>query len=139
MPAKPPHNRKLGLLGVSLTKARLNPLSGKALDHVRDELERIMVEAGYLNGAPFSWVTVSVRYGLRMDEEPKYQRINKRYGDLPLAIEVDTHLLRDASLDDLKAIFKLAVVKCLIHAGRRYSRPTDRLEAELTRMIEASR
>ena len=61
MIAKPPHNRKLGLSGVSLTKARLNKQSGKALDAARDEIEKVIVEAEYLEGAPFSWVTIAVR------------------------------------------------------------------------------
>ena len=60
----------------------------EALTAVRDELEAVLIESGYCEGAPFSWVTLSIRYGLKEESEPHYQAINKKYGDLPLAIEV---------------------------------------------------
>lgn len=132
MIAKPPHNRKLGLLEVSLTKQRLKPQWGQALDWIRDVVEKIMIESGYLEGAPFSWVTIAVRYGLKNDDKPSYQAINKKYGDLPLAIEVDTHELIDVSLADLKLIFGKAVLKSLIHAGEKFDRPIGDLEKILS-------
>lgn len=137
MIAKPPHDRKLGLVGASLTKARLNKQSGQALDMVRDAVEKAMVESGYLDGAPFSWVTIAVRYGLKNDDKPIYQRINKTYGDLPLAIEVDTHEMMGASLDDLKRIFLHAILKALIHAGQKYGRPVAALESMLVSAPES--
>ena len=132
MIAKPPHNRKLGLVGASLTKARLHKQSGQALDFVRDVIEQTMTESGYLEDAPFSWVTIAIRYGLKNDDKPTYQPISKKYGDLPLAIEIDTHELMEASLGDLKSIFGKAVLKALIHAGRKFERPTGSLEKMLS-------
>lgn len=126
---KPPHNRKLGLSGVALTKARNNRFDAKALTEVRDEIEKVMVESGYLEEAPFSWVTIAVRYGLKDDSEPEFQKINKEYGDLPLSIEVDTNKLTGASLEELKGIFRLSVLKALISAGIKYQRPIEKLEA----------
>jgi hypothetical protein len=137
MIAQPPHNRKLGLCGVSLTKAKVHKQSAQAADLVRDAVEDLMIEAGYLDGAPFSWVTVAIRYGLTNDEEPSYQAINKTYGDLPLSIEVDTHEFIDASLDQLKVIFGKAVLKALIHAGRKYERPTGALEIMLSTLPDS--
>ncbi len=128
---KPPHNRKLGITGIALTKARNNPNDVKALTVVRDEIEKVMTESGYLDGAPFSWVTLAIRYGLKNDDEPTYQKINSHYGDLPLAIEVDTHELLDSPLEQLKKVFKRAALTSLIHAGRKYARPTLELEAQL--------
>jgi Immunity protein 39 len=138
MIAKPPHNRKLGLSGVSLTKARLNKQSGKALDDTRDEIEKIIIDSEYLEGAPFSWVTIAVRYGLKNDGKPCYQAVNKKYGDLPLSIEVDTHELIDTSLEELKLIFKEAVLKALIHAGKKFERPTGPLERVLESIPESA-
>ena len=127
----PPHNRKLGLNGVALTKQRNNPHDVKALTAVRDEIEKVIIDSEYLEGAPFSWVTIAVRYGLNNDDKPSYQSVNKRYGDLPLSIEVDTHELIDASFEELKLIFKGAVLKALIHAGKKFERPTELLEQVL--------
>ena len=127
----PPHNRRLGLLGVSLTKARLNRDRMAAMKIVRDEIEGLMLASGYLEDAPFWWVTVAIRYGLKYDRKPHYQRINKKYGDLPLAIEVDTHDLVGAPLARVTEIYRRAVLVSLIDAGRKYDRPVERLEREL--------
>lgn len=131
-PAKPPHNRKLGLIGTSLTKARLNKSSGIALDSVRDELEAVLINSNFFEGAPFSWVTLSIRYGLKEESEPHYQAINKKYGDLPLAIEVSTEKMQGASLDELKRIFRDAALIALIHAGEKHGRPVDALKSIAT-------
>lgn len=131
MIAKPPHNRKLGLSGIALTEQKNNRHDAKALTAVRDVVEKAMIESGYLDGAPFSWVTIAVRYGLKNDDKPSYQAINKKYGDLPLAIEVDTHEMVGASLDDLTLTFGKAVLKALIHAGQRFERPVEALERML--------
>jgi hypothetical protein len=133
-PAQPPHGRKLGIPGTSLTKVRLNKHGGKALNLVRDSLEQLLVESCFLDDAPFSWVTVSIRYGLKNEDAPHYEKINKRYGDLTLAIEVDTHELISATMEELTLKFKVAALKALIHAGRKYERPTEQLEAELTKL-----
>ena len=125
---KPSHNRKLGLLGVALTKQRNNRYETQALTEVRDEIENALVETQYLADTPFSWVTVTVRYGLKNEDIPKYQAVNKKYGDLPLSIEVDTNDIRGASLVELKLIFRRATLKALIHAGNKFGRNTDFLE-----------
>lgn len=134
---RPPHNRRLGLCGVSLTVARPNHNNGVAAEAVRDEIENIILTSGYLEHAPFWWVTIAIRYGIKYDSKPHYCRINKKYGDLPLAIEVDTHDLIDASLPKLTAIFRRAVLISLIDAGRKYDLPVDRLERALAREISA--
>jgi hypothetical protein len=128
---QPPHKRKLGLLGTSLTKARLHRDSGSALDAVRDDIERVLIETGYLDGAPFSWVSLAIRYGLKDEAAPHYQRINQKYGDLPLAIEVDTHRLVGATRTQLEKVFRVAVLRALVHAAEKYQRPAERLRAKL--------
>lgn len=129
--AKPPHNRKLGLLEVSLTKQRLKPLWGTALDWVRDDIEKVIINSRFLEGASFSWVTIAIRYGLKDDKKPDYQIINKKFGDLPLSIEVDTNKLIDSSIHELKLIFGKAVLVALIHAGQKFERPVNELTEKL--------
>ena len=125
------HGRRLGLSGVALTKARNNRFDNQALTAVRNEVEAVLDESGYLVGAPFSWVTIAVRYGLIDADAPVYQPISKKYGDLPLSIEVDTNRLVGADLASLTGMFKRAVLLALMHAGKKYDRPTATLEAEL--------
>jgi len=128
MIAKPPHNRKLGLTGIALTKQRNNRHDIKSLAAVRDEIEKIIIDSEFLKNAPFSWITIAVRYGLKNDSKPNYRAVSKKYGDLPLSIEVNTHELINASFEELKLIFKKAVLKALIHAGHKFDRPTEILE-----------
>jgi hypothetical protein len=108
-----------------------------AMEIVRDEIESLMLTSGYLDYAPFWWVTIAIRYGLKYDAKAHYQRINKKYGDLPLAIEIDTRDLLEAPLARVREIFRRAVLISLIDAGRKYGRPVERLQKEL-HAIEAA-
>ncbi|WP_298465963.1 Imm39 family immunity protein [uncultured Erythrobacter sp.] len=130
-PATPPHDGKLGLGGVSLTMARVPKYDLDAMQLVTDQIEPIMEESGYLLDAPFSWVTLMIRYGLKNEEKPHYMAINRKFGDLPLAIEVDVHEMLGASLEELHNIFKRASLLALIHAGQRYDRPVESLKKML--------
>ncbi len=122
-------NRKLVLSGISLTTARPNRYDIQAMQDLSSELEPIMISSGFLREAPFKWIGLSIRYGLTNDDKPVYQGINKKHGDLSLAIEVDTHELQNADLKDIKRIFGVATLKALIHAGEKYKLPTEALIA----------
>ncbi|MDO9474592.1 MAG: Imm39 family immunity protein [Caulobacter sp.] len=126
------HNRKLVLSGVALTKARIPPRpNALAASRVRDELEREIIDSQYLEGAPFRWVGLIIRYGLKDETEPHYEAINDKDGDLPLAIEVDVHRLLDVSEDEMATVYRKATLSALVHAGERYQRPVERLRALL--------
>lgn len=129
------HNRKLGLSGAAMTTARLPRYTIEVATHVRDEIERIMIDTDYLSGAPFEWVTISLRYGLKNEEEPHYDPINKQYGDLPLAIELDTNELVDASREEIKKAFELATLKALVAAGKKFNLQYAQLAARLEAIV----
>lgn len=129
------HDRKLGLSGAAMTTARLPRYTIEVATQVRDEIERIMIDTGYLTGAPFEWVTISLRYGLKNDEDPHYDPVNKQYGDLPLAIELDTNELVDASREKIKKAFEIATLKALVSAGKRFNLPHAQLEARLEEFV----
>lgn len=128
------HNRKLGLLGADMVRARFKADEMKAMRDVRDEVEGIMERSDYLLNAPFLWITLSLRFGLKNEEEPHYERINTKYGDLPLAIELNSHELVNAELDDLKRLFMIATLKALVHAGHKFRLPTEMLERALWKL-----
>lgn len=121
------HNRKLVIGGVALVKARLKN-TGPAVDAVRDEIEKLLIEADFFADAPFKWVGLIIRYGLENKFEPLYQRINKTHGDLPLSVEVDTHPLLGADIETVKAVVRLATIEALLHVARKYNLPTKPLE-----------
>lgn len=129
------HNRKLVLSAVALVKVRLNAKAVAAAgNRVRDELEQEIIESGFLEGAPFKWVGLIIREGLVDETKPHFQRINQRHGDLPLAIEIDTHRLLGASEDEVAAVYRKATLLALVAAGERYKLPTERLRLLLSTM-----
>ena len=133
------HDRKLVLGGISLTQARLRGVRDlEALTFVRDELEREMIESAYLDGAPFKWVGIIIRYGLKDDQAPEFARINRKHGDLPLAIEIDTHKLLNASYEQLVLIFRKATLIALVNAGEKYGLKSGRMKLLLTSMVAGS-
>jgi hypothetical protein len=127
------HNRKLGLCSASLTAARLRNHADSAMTEVRDEIEQVIIASNFLANAPFKWITLSLRLGLKNEDEPHYEPINKRYHDLPLAIEVDVRELQHADYQELHRLFGIAVLKALIHAGAKYGLPWHELDQLLKR------
>jgi hypothetical protein len=128
------HNRKLVLGAVALTAARNNQHDIEVMGTIMDEIEPVMASTGYLDNAPFKWVGLILRYGLKNDDKPSYQRINKKHGDLPVAIELDTHELRHASRDELKELFVIATLKVLVDVAKQYALPHERFEKMLRDM-----
>lgn len=130
------HNRKLVIGGVALVKARLKN-DGHAMVQVCDELEPVLLNSGWFPTAPFRLVSLIIRYGLKTESEPQFQRISKTHGDLPIAVEVDTHHLLDIHKEPerLKAFLKRVTIDCLLSVARRHDLPTGALEHERQKVI----
>jgi Immunity protein 39 len=129
------HNRKLVLGAVALTMGNTDSSTTlPAANLVRDDLERELIESEYLSGAPFQWVSLIIRYGLKYELVPQYRGINKKYGDIGLAIEIDTHELLEATLQQTILIFRKAALRALVHAGDKYGLSTERLKVLLTEL-----
>lgn len=124
------HNRRLGLCGAALTTVRIPRFDIQTMAAVRDKLEAIIDKSGYLYGAPFEWVTISLRYGLKNEDEPHFEPISKKYADLPLSIELDTNELISCSREEMQKAFEIASLKALLHAGRRFNLSCSELEAQ---------
>jgi hypothetical protein len=129
MPVAPSHGRKLGVMGVSLTKSRLPKGCDAVLSEVREELESLLEATGYLKDAPFSWVTVALRFGLKDDLEPSFSKVNKKSGDLPLAIELDISGLLGKSSEEYRLAYRKAIARALHSAGLRYMLSTKSTDA----------
>jgi hypothetical protein len=135
MTAKPLHNRKLVLSGIALTKARIRRDDLRALESAGKEIEALVISADFLSDVPFSWVGISILYGLKNSDVPEYHRVSKKYGDLSVNMEIDTHEIMRAEFETLVKVFKIAVLKALIHIGKKYARPIDAFERELIRTV----
>lgn len=127
-PSLPPHDTRFGYLGISLTKAKVQKRWRVALNTLQAHLEPLLIRSGYLHEAPFSWVTLAIRYGEKSDIHPTIEPINKEYGDLSLGIEVDVRRLIEGSDDEIISILERASLIALIEAGRKYERPVMELE-----------
>jgi hypothetical protein len=123
------------LAGVALTRARLPARqNAAAMNRTRDDLEQDVIQSGYLDSAPFKWVGLVIRYGLVDETEPHYKKIDAKDGELPVAIEIDTHRLLEASEEQMVAIYRKATLMALAHAGKKYGLNTARVDRLLSEM-----
>jgi hypothetical protein len=63
------HNRKLVIGGAALVKARLKN-TGPAMVSICDELEKVLAASEFFANAPFGWISMIIRYGLKNEFEP---------------------------------------------------------------------
>ncbi|MCA0370693.1 MAG: immunity protein 39 [Proteobacteria bacterium] len=124
------HNRKYVPSALGLIQGRVrNDL--KLMD--QDYIESLLIQSGYCEDAPFTWVGLLYRYGLENKTIPRYGRISKKYGDASLIVDLKMEILQWAdrnNLNLLRSILMIAALDALIHAGKKYKRPTELLEAE---------
>lgn len=88
--------------------------------------------AGFFAGAPFTWVGLIIRYGSVTQTDPEYDRIDKKDGELPIAIELPMERLQKMGREELKRTFMLATLDALVHVGKKYSLPAEALIAMRT-------
>ncbi len=130
------HNRKLVLAGVALTKAKLPAKqTALAMGQARDEIEQEVISSDYLKTAPFKWVGLVIREGLKDELQPHYKKIDVDDGELPVAIEIDTHRLLGATADQMKAIYRRASLIALAHAGEKYGLKATRINQLLSESL----
>lgn len=125
------HDRKLGLLGADLVVVHFKVDRVKLLGAIRGQVEAWMIESGYLDGAPFRWVTLSLRSGLKNDIKPSYRRVSARDGDLSMTIEMDVREPRFAGEEQVRRAYLTATLRALAHAAQRFGLNADRIDFEL--------
>jgi hypothetical protein len=98
----------------------------------KEEYFDFLNSSGYFDGAPFLWISMIIRYGLKNDPKTIYRgRINKKYWDLPLSKELDMRVLLTADENDvgmLKDFFEIAALDSMIDAGKKYKLNIKALE-----------
>ena len=113
--------------GVSLVKGRI-PDAGVVMQEICNQLEPLLAETGYIDNAPFKTVSLILRFGEKTDFTPIYEPINKRYSELPVAVELQLAALRSADKDTVINEFFSATIGVLIDVARKYSLPFGELE-----------
>lgn len=74
------------------------------------------------------------REGLKNDPVPEIRRINKKYGKLPVAFEIDVHLLYRQEDETIHRVYCASALWALVSVGRKYNLPTEALEARLAEL-----
>lgn len=81
----------------------------------------------------FDRISVMFLYGLKMDMIPRYDRIDKKYKNLGISMELDTHIMRWANTynyDLLKEIYMISICEGVLHVLKKYKLPSDSVAEE---------
>ncbi|WP_431264988.1 Imm39 family immunity protein [Roseateles chitinivorans] len=114
--------------GSYLAKGRLKQSSAAALA-ARNGLEVRLIEAGYLDGAPFRTVSLILRYGDKEDLNPDIGSVDEVHSELPVTVMLDLAALRALDLDALTAKFTQVMADILIDVAVNFDLPYAFLEA----------
>ena len=124
------HNRKFVVGGVEVVKIR-GKHATPALVLVRDEIESVLIEANFFDGAPFKAISLIVRFGLVDMEKPEYQGITKRDGYLNISIELDAHPLIRSTPETTYSVIRGAMLRAILHVSQKYGLPDEGLNKYL--------
>lgn len=132
------HNRKLVIGGVALVKGRLRG-DGSAMIDVHNEIDQLLTAINFTEEAPFKYVSLIIRYGIKNETKPKYQGIAKKYDELMIAIELDMTLLKSADKNGtLKSVFQIATLDALIDVANKYQLPAKTLIEKRAEIIRTT-
>ena len=127
------HNRKIVIGGSSLTDANLRGVKTlRALTQVQDNVEREIISSGYLEGAPFDFLGVTIRYGLKNEDRVVLFGLHEKTLCYEGAVEVDVRDMLDASYEELLLIFTYATLRVVLAIGEKFSLQT----AELSKLLD---
>lgn len=100
--ARPPH---MDLAVLTRLQSNIGPL----LDKIK-----------FFEGMEFNWITIQIEYGLVNDSEPRMERIDKRYLDLPMTMQIDIRTILKMNEDQLYQYFLGVLEICLVHVAMKY-------------------
>lgn len=126
-----PFDRRLSVGADALVKGRIK--NSKLMIDVEKKLDLIIRNHNYFYECPFLWVGLGYRYGIKHNLKLEFQRIDKKWGYLPIALELDMEILKWAdqnNLDLLHDIYMIAALEALIQVGQKYKLSTAVFEDE---------
>ena len=116
------HNRKYVPGMIDLVKGRVRN-DMPIMKNNQNDIELLIISSQILNSAPFKWVGLMYRYGIKNDLNVEYDRIDKKDGELPIAIELRMDILQWAdrnNLDLMYEIFMIGALEAMIHVCQKY-------------------
>ena len=116
------HPWKFVSSGIDLVGARL--MNYKLVGQwEKGKLQELLISSGYFSDPRFTWVGMSIRFGLKNDKKTEFQGIDKKYECIDLAKELDMRILLTADENDVDMLvdfFKIAELDSLIDVGKKY-------------------
>lgn len=103
----------------------------------KGELQELLISSGYFSDSRFTWVGLTIRYGLKNDKKTEFQGIDKKYECIDLAKELDMRVLLTADENDVDILLdflKIAALDSLIEAGYKY-----KLNPEAIKILQKER
>ena len=125
-----PFDRRVGCGATALVMGRLRNKE-KWEDIIK--LDTLVRQNDLFKDAPFLWVGISYRYGIKNNLKIEFSRVGKKYGDLFVALELDMEILMWAdrnNLDLLHDIFMIAALEALLQVCDKYKLPKELFIAE---------
>jgi hypothetical protein len=121
------HDRKLvfGIMGLIQGRAKNINIT---LPSIRDRLEQMIIDSNCLEKAPFKWVDLLFMQGEVCNLKVKFGRINKKYGDVSVSVELKMEILQWADKNNvplLGEIYTIATLEALIQVAQKYDLPCD--------------
>jgi hypothetical protein len=94
----------------------------KVMTNICDEFEPFFLSDNLLESAPFDTISLIIRYGYRK-KDPEIGKINKRYCELEVAVEVPMEKVRKLKYDDLYKYFREVTLDALITVAKKFNLP----------------
>ncbi len=128
------HNRKFCTAATSLIMGRIKNEMTQGIKS-RDVIEEILIKGETLDPAPFKFIGLMYRYGLKNMLEPEYERveINPKYKAVSIAIELQMEHLIWCDKNDIELLFEILMIGGLdsvIHVCERYNLEKTLLKEE---------
>lgn len=103
------------------------PGLSKSLQYACDTLRPVLDEQGFFQNAPFSWVGISVLYGVGTELGPVFVGQSKKTGIIEYRMVLDAQKLYRLSIDELNAVVLSCAVFVLLHLAKKHHLPAERL------------
>ncbi len=118
-------------VGTSGLVLRHEVKSGLIILGTLDSIIHTMYDHYFFPQDTFVRISLLFLYGIKTDLEPRYERIDKKYKDLPISVELDTSIMEWAEFYDLelmKEIFMIATCEAVLDVLRKYKLPIEPIE-----------
>lgn len=121
------HSKKLVIGGVSLVKHNIDRvLFLKTCKLIMNDLGGLIEAQNLFKQKQFRWIGLILRVGNKFSDVD-YAKIDKKDGELPVAIEVPAYELEKLDENDLRDVMFRIVISVLLDIAEKYNLPKDAL------------